>query len=175
MAAAGIAALRGLTFSPFGTVLRALRDSPLRAEAVGIGRRSTQWLAFVLAGGFAALAGALFAYLKGSVFPDSLGIPTSVDGLVMVLLGGIGTVSGSVVGAVVYKALSIWLVSQTDYSKLVLGLVIVVLVVAFPKGIVGSLGELPWRRKPSGTPDPSPDPSGAPDQAVRLASPEGAE
>ena len=177
IATAGIAALRVLTFSPFGTVLRALRDSPLRAEAVGIGRRSTQWLAFVVAGGFAALAGALFAYLKGSVFPDSLGIPTSVDGLVMVLLGGIGTVSGSVVGAVVYKALSIWLVSQTDYSKLVLGLVIVVLVVAFPKGIVGSLGDLPWRRKPYGTPDPSPAPSplDAQDQAVRLASPKGAE
>ena len=182
IAAAGIAALRVLAFSPFGTVLRASRDSPLRAEAVGIGRRSTQWLAFVLAGGFAALAGALFAFLKGSVFPDSLGIPTSVDGLVMVLLGGIGTVSGSVVGAVVYKALSIWLVSQTDYSKLVLGLVIVVLVVAFPKGIVGSLGELPWRRKPPGRqdPSPSPDPSGTPslgtpDPAPRLASPEGAE
>ncbi len=167
IAAAGIAALRVLTFSPFGTVLRAVRDSPLRAEAVGIGRRSTQWLAFVLAGGFAALAGALFAYLKGSVFPDSLGIPTSVDGLVMVLLGGIGTVSGSVVGAVVYKALSIWLVSQTDHSKLVLGLVIVVLVVAFPQGIVGQPCGPAWRA-PSGARSVRPGPG--PDQAARSHS-----
>ncbi len=146
-ASAGIGLLRILTFSPFGVALRALRDSPLRAESVGIDRRTTQWIAFALAGGLAALAGGLFAYLKGSVFPDVLGIPTSVDGLVMVLLGGIGTVSGSVVGAVVYKALSIWLVSQTD-AKLVLGLVIVVLVVAFPRGIVGSLEGLRSRWRP---------------------------
>ena len=57
----------------------------------------------------------------------------------MVLLGGVETVSGAVVGAIVYKALSIWLVSQTEWSKLVLGGIIVVIVVAFPKGIVGVL------------------------------------
>ncbi len=148
LAVAGIGLLRVLVFSPFGYGLRAVRDSQLRAEAVGIGRRGVQWAAFVVAGGFAALSGGLFAYLKGSVFPDSLAIPTSVDGLVMVLLGGIGTVSGGVAGAIVYKALSIWLVSQTDSSKLVLGTAIVLLVVALPHGIVGSLeGLLRPRRK----------------------------
>ena len=95
--------------------------------------------AFVIAGTVAGVGGALFAYLKGSVFPDSLGISLSVDALVMVLLGGVETVSGAIVGAIVYKALSIWLVSQTDWSKLVLGGFIVVIVVAFPKGIVGML------------------------------------
>ncbi len=145
---AGIAALRVLVFSPFGYGLRAVRDSQLRAEAVGIGSYRTRWLAFTVAGGFAALAGGLFAFLKGSVFPDTLGVSTSVDGLVMVLLGGIGTVSGSVVGAVVYKALSIWLVSRTDLSKLVLGLLIVGLVVAFPSGIGGLANRL-WARRPA--------------------------
>ena len=76
----------------------------------------------------AGLAGALFAFLKGSVFPDTMGVSTSIDGLVMVLLGGVETVSGPIVGAVVYKPLSIWLISHTDYSKLVLGLVIIALV-----------------------------------------------
>jgi branched-chain amino acid transport system permease protein len=57
----------------------------------------------------------------------------------MVLLGGVETVSGGVVGAIVYKALNIWLVSQTDLSKLVLGAFIVLIVVAFPRGIVGTL------------------------------------
>ncbi|NNM72194.1 ABC transporter permease subunit [Enterovirga aerilata] len=142
LAAAGVAAIRAIVFSPFGYALRAVRDSALRAEAIGIGRRGVQWTAFVIAGGFAALAGALFAFLKGSVFPDNLGIPLSVDGLVMVLLGGVETVSGAVVGALVYRALSVVLMSQTDYSKLVLGLFIVVLVVAFPRGIVGSLQAL---------------------------------
>ena len=75
-----------------------------------------------------------------------LGIPLSVDALVMVLLGGVETVSGAVVGAIVYKALSIWLVSQTDWSKLVLGGFIVLIVVAFPKGIVGAMGSIRHRR-----------------------------
>jgi branched-chain amino acid transport system permease protein len=69
----------------------------------------------------------------------------------MVLLGGVETISGAVVGAVVYKALSIWLVSQTDWSKLVLGAFIVLIVVAFPKGIVGvieSLRHRYWRASP---------------------------
>jgi branched-chain amino acid transport system permease protein len=145
VAALAVAALRIIVFSPFGFALRATRDSPLRSEAVGIDGKRIQWTAFVIAGTVAGIAGALFAYLKGSVFPDNLGISLSVDALVMVLLGGVETVSGAVVGAIVYKALSIWLVSQTDLSKLVLGAVIVLIVVAFPKGIVGML-ETIWNR-----------------------------
>ncbi len=152
IAVIGVAALRMLVFSPFGYVLRGVRDSELRAESIGLSRQRIQWSAFVIAGGFAALAGALFVFLKGSVFPDTLGIPLSVDGLVMVLLGGVGTVSGGVVGAIVYRALTIVLMSQTDYSKLVIGLVIVALVVLCPAGIVGSLDRLrslwPRRRNP---------------------------
>jgi branched-chain amino acid transport system permease protein len=136
-----------LTFSPFGFALRGVRDSTQRAEAIGIGRAGVQWAAFLVAGTMAGLAGALFAFLKGSVFPDNLGIPLSIDGLVMVLLGGIETASGAVIGAIVYKALAIWLVSQTDLSKLVLGGIIVLLVVAFPKGLVGFVEELRGRRR----------------------------
>lgn len=134
----GACLLRVIVLSPFGYSLRALRDSPMRAESIGIGRMAQQWFAFVLAGGFAGLAGVLFAYLKGSIFPDNLGIGFSIDGLVMVLLGGAETISGPLVGAVVYKALSIWLLSFTDLSKLALGGLIVALVVLFPRGILGS-------------------------------------
>jgi branched-chain amino acid transport system permease protein len=150
IAALSVAGLRIAVFSPFGFALRATRDSPLRGEAIGIDGKRIQWTAFVIAGTVAGVAGALFAYLKGSVFPDSLGISLSVDALVMVLLGGVETVSGAVVGAVVYKALSIWLVSQTDLSKLVLGGFIVLIVVVFPKGIVGTM-ETIWHRR-RGTP-----------------------
>ncbi|HLW93129.1 MAG TPA: ABC transporter permease [Roseiarcus sp.] len=143
LVAAGIAFLRVIVFSPFGYALRALRDSALRAEAIGLDRHRIQWIAFALAGAFAALAGALFAFLKGSVFPDNLGIPLSIDGLVMVLLGGVGTVSGGVVGALLYRWLSIFIVSQTDYSKLALGLLIVALVMLFPQGLLG--GVAAWR------------------------------
>lgn len=156
IATAGVAALRVLTFSPFGYALRSARDSVLRAEAIGIDRGRVQWMAFIIAGTFAGIAGSLFAFLKGSVFPENLAIPLSVDGLVMVLLGGIETVSGAVVGAIVYKALAIWLMSQTDLSKLILGAIIVALVVAFPKGIVGFAEEVRarWRdvRYKAGTP-----------------------
>jgi branched-chain amino acid transport system permease protein len=137
-AALGILALRTLIFSPFGYGLRAIRDSAMRADATGISRTRTQWIAFIIAGSIASVAGALFAFLKGSVFPDYLSISLSIDALVMVLLGGIETVSGAVAGAIVYKALSIWLMSVTDYSKLVLGAAIVAICVLFPKGIAGS-------------------------------------
>ena len=139
--------LRVIVFSPFGYALRATRDSGLRSEAIGIDGKRIQWTAFVIAGTVAGVAGALFAYLKGSVFPDSLGISLSVDALVMVLLGGVETVSGAVVGAIVFKALNIWLVSQTDLSKLVLGAIIVLIVVAFPKGIVGMIETIRTRRQ----------------------------
>jgi branched-chain amino acid transport system permease protein len=141
--------LRIAVFSPFGYALRATRDSALRSEAIGIDAKHIQWTAFVIAGTVAGIAGALFAYLKGSVFPDNLGISLSVDALVMVLLGGVETVSGAVIGAIVYKALNIWLVSQTDLSKLVLGAFIVLIVVVFPKGIVGMLEMFTQRRRAS--------------------------
>ncbi|MBN9041292.1 MAG: ABC transporter permease [Rhizobiales bacterium 62-47] len=140
--AVSVTLLRVLVFSPFGYALRATRDSGLRSEAIGLNSKRIQWTAFVIAGTFAGISGALFAYLKGSVFPDNAGIALSVDSLVMVLLGGVETVSGAVIGAIVYKALSIWLVSYTDLSKLVLGGFIVLIVVAFPKGIVGTFGSL---------------------------------
>jgi branched-chain amino acid transport system permease protein len=149
-AAIGVAALRWLIFSPFGYGLRAVRDSTLRAEAIGIGRTRTQWTAFAISGTAAGIAGALFAFLKGSVFPDYLSISISIDALVMVLLGGLETVSGAVLGAVVYKALSIWLMSVTNYSKLVLGAAIVVIVVLFPRGIAGTavaIGEALFSRR----------------------------
>jgi branched-chain amino acid transport system permease protein len=148
VAALAVGALRIAMFSPFGFALRATRDSPLRGEAIGIDGKRIQWTAFVIAGLVAGIGGALFAYLKGSVFPDVLGIPLSVDALVMVLLGGVETVSGAIVGAIVYKALSIWLISQTEWSKLVLGGFVVLIVVAFPRGIVGTVESI-WRRRPS--------------------------
>jgi branched-chain amino acid transport system permease protein len=151
VAALAVVALRIAVFSPFGFALRATRDSPLRGEAIGIDGKRIQWTAFVIAGTVAGVAGALFAYLKGSVFPDSLGISLSVDALVMVLLGGVETVSGAIVGAIIYKALSIWLVSQTDLSKLVLGGFIVLIVVAFPQGIVGMIDAIRYRRREAST------------------------
>jgi branched-chain amino acid transport system permease protein len=137
VAGTGIIMMRQFVFAPFGMGLRACRDSPLRAEAIGINRVGHQLLAFVLAGVFAGVGGALYTFLKGSVFPDVLAIPLSVDGLVMVLLGGVQTLTGPIVGAAVYETLQVFLSAWTDYWRLVIGVVVIALVVAFPRGIVG--------------------------------------
>jgi branched-chain amino acid transport system permease protein len=134
---AGILLLRRMIFSPFGLALRAGRDAPLRAEATGINLAALQWWAFTIAAGFAGLAGGLFAYAKGSVFPTYISISRSVDGLLMVLLGGVQTVSGPVIGAIAFVGLQEEIARATDLWRLFLGLVIIVLVLVFPQGIAG--------------------------------------
>jgi branched-chain amino acid transport system permease protein len=132
--------LRRLVFAPFGYSLRAVRDSPLRSDAVGMYGRRHQWAAFVVAGLLAGLAGGLSAFQRGSVFPNDLSIAMSIDGLVMVLLGGIQTLTGPIVGAAAYHILQAELLRHFEgHWRLILGAIIIVLVVAFPHGIVGSL------------------------------------
>jgi branched-chain amino acid transport system permease protein len=137
----GIALLWRALYAPFGYALRAGRDSPLRADAIGIDVRAWQWAAFTFAGLFAGLAGALYAFSKGSISPDTLSVTRSVDGLVMVLLGGMQTLTGPVWGA----ALFIWLQDAVargiDYWRAVIGGVILLLVLAFPQGVTGFLRE----------------------------------
>lgn len=137
IAIASLAALRRIALSPFGFALRAARDSELRADAIGIDSQRTRWLAFSVGGFVAGIAGALHVLHKGSVFPTTLSIPVSVDALIMVLLGGVQTLTGPIVGALAYHALSTELVRLTDHWRLFLGLTIVVLAIAFPDGIVG--------------------------------------
>ena len=148
LAGGAIWLLRRAAFAPFGYTLRAGRDSALRAEAIGIDVRRHQWLAFTLAGTCAGLAGGLYAFSKGSVFPTLMAVPVSVDALVMVLMGGIQTVTGPVVGAVVFQLLETEVMRLTEYWRLILGLIIIALVLAFPDGIVGFARRL-WSRGPS--------------------------
>ena len=99
--------LRRIMFAPFGMTLRACRDAPLRADAIGIDIRTHQWLAFTIAGTFAGLSGGILAFLKGTIDPTWLAIPQSIEGLVMVLLGGVQTLAGPIVGAAAYHGLEI--------------------------------------------------------------------
>jgi branched-chain amino acid transport system permease protein len=145
----GIAFLWRVLFSPFGYVLRAGRDSPLRAEAIGIDVRAFQWVAFVLAGTLAGLAGAVFAFSKGSISPSAISIGQSTDGLVMVLLGGVETLTGPVVGAAIFTWLRDLLARETDFWRAVLGLVILAIVLIFPQGLVGGLKALVAKWRPT--------------------------
>lgn len=140
----GILTLRHLMHSPFGYALRATRDSARQAEATGIHVKQIQWTAFILAGAFAGLAGGLFVFSKGSIFPDALDIATSFDALIVVFLGGVKTLSGGVVGAAFMEGAQEWLI-RFEYWRLVLGLVIIAVVIVAPDGIVGSLRRLAER------------------------------
>ena len=137
LSTAVVVLLRRGIYAPFGYTLRAARDSAARAAAVGIDVRTHRWLAFAIAGAAAGLAGGLFAFAKGSIDPTLIAIPMSVDFLVMTLLGGVQTVVGPVVGAAAYHSIRDVLMPLTDHWRLLLGLAIIAIVLALPRGIVG--------------------------------------
>src|SRR5262249_24763234 len=138
-AVAGVLLLRRFLFAPFGYALRAGRDSPLRAEAIGIHVKRVQWTGFAIAGAFAGVAGGLVAFAKGTISPDLAWVSRSIDGIVMVLLGGIQTLTGPIVGATAFSLLQDNIMRQTEFWRGLLGLVILLLVLAFPGGIVGGV------------------------------------
>jgi branched-chain amino acid transport system permease protein len=141
--ALALLALRQLVLAPTGYALRAARDSPVRAESTGINVRLYQWSIFVVSGLFAGLAGGLIAFAQGHVFPDELSISRSVDSLIMVLLGGLNTMSGPAVGALAYHLLQTQLIlAFQNVWRLILGVAIVALVIAFPSGIAGAVKQL---------------------------------
>ena len=147
LAVIGVLLLRRFLFAPFGYAMRAGRDSPLRAEAIGIDVKRVHWLAFAIAGAVCGVGGGIFAFAKGSISPETIGVGRSIDGLVMVLLGGIQTLTGPIVGASVYATLQDTIMRQTEFWRAMLGGIILLLVLAFPSGIVGALAKFAPRRK----------------------------
>jgi branched-chain amino acid transport system permease protein len=148
LAILGVLLLRRFLFAPFGYAMRAGRDSPLRAEAIGIDVKRVHWIGFTIAGAVCGMAGGIFAFAKGSISPETIDVSRSINGLVMVLLGGIQTLSGPIVGASVFAMLQDTIMRQTEYWRALLGGIILLLVLAFPDGIVGGLAKLAaaWRR-----------------------------
>ena len=148
---AGVLTLRRFLFAPFGYAMRAGRDSPLRAEAIGINVKRVHWIGFAIAGTFGGIAGGIFAFAKGTITPDVAWVSRSIDGMVMVLLGGIQTLSGPIIGATVFPLLQDTIMRQTAFWRGLLGIVILILVLVFPGGIAGALskGLAAWQRKPA--------------------------
>jgi branched-chain amino acid transport system permease protein len=142
LVALALASLAWLAQTPFGYALRAVRDSPLRAEASGVDARATQWGAFALAGAFAGLAGGLYAFSKGSISPETLAISRSVDALVMVLLGGLQSLAGPLLGAAAFIGLQDTLSRATEYWRACVGVAILLLVIVFPMGLGGGARRL---------------------------------
>jgi branched-chain amino acid transport system permease protein len=147
---AGVLLLRRFLFAPFGYAMRAGRDSPLRAEAIGINVKRVHWIGFAIAGTFAGIAGGIFAFAKGTISPDVAWVSRSIDAMVMVLLGGIQTLTGPIVGAAVFTVLQDNVMRQTTFWRGLLGAVILLLVLVFPGGIIGALSKrAAARRKPA--------------------------
>jgi branched-chain amino acid transport system permease protein len=143
-------ALRAIVDSPFGYALRSVRENPRRARFIGIDVRRHQLVAFVISGAFSGLAGGLFAFYNGSVFPDFAYFTKSFEPLVVALLGGVQSFFGPLAGAFGFKLLE-WLVSRQwpVYWPLFLGSIVIVVIVLLPSGFVGLVGGRPWRTRPS--------------------------
>ena len=137
--------MRRLLYAPFGYTLRAGRDSPLRAAAIGIDLTRHRWLAFAVSGAFAGLAGALFLFSKGSIFPTTLEIARSFDALLMVLFGGVQSLFGPIFGAAALTWLNDFF-SVLSYWRFLLGVTIIALVLLLPQGLAGFAGTRLGRR-----------------------------
>jgi branched-chain amino acid transport system permease protein len=134
-----------IVHSPFGKALQAIRDNETRARFVGISVRRYRWIAFIISGLFTGLAGILWVPLNGLTTPDILYWPFSGEIVFMTVLGGFRTFTGPIVGAVIFNYLKTYAVASTEYWQLLLGLVLVILVLALPAGIVGTLTRLAAR------------------------------
>jgi branched-chain amino acid transport system permease protein len=141
-----------IVHSPFGKALQAVRDNETRAEFVGVQVWHYRWVAFLISGIYTGLAGALWVPLNGLTTPDILHWTFSGKIVFFTVLGGFQTFFGPIVGAVIYNYLETYAVGHTVYWQMVLGIVLVVLVLALPAGIVGTVARLaPRFRKASAT------------------------
>ena len=125
--------------SPFGHVLIGIHENEARMEAVGYPVRRYKLLAFVLGGTLAGLAGSLYAQFSGSITPDALFWKTSGEALLMVILGGTGTLGGAVLGAAAFILLQSIVSTYTERWMLILGGIFILSVLFAPGGIVGAL------------------------------------
>lgn len=144
LAAIVFVGLKLLSDGKFGFSLRATRDHASRAAAIGIDVITQRWIAVMISGAIAGLAGGLYVFSKGSIFPDIAAIPQSVDALLMVLMGGLHATAGPIIGAGVFTLLEDTL-SRLPYWRALLGISIIGIAIIAPGGIGGALSNLVHR------------------------------
>ena len=130
-------ALRLLVASPFGKSLVGIRERELRMRILGYNTWLHKYIAYVIAGAFGGLAGVLWAHLNGIVSPSDLLLTSSVDVLLMVVLGGPGTLVGGLIGASMVVFLREYLATLVPWWQYVLGAVYVLTILYLPGGIMG--------------------------------------
>ncbi len=135
--AASLLAMYVLTRSPFGRSLVGIRERELRMRILGYNTWLHKYVAFIIAGGFGGLSGVLWAHTAGIVSPENVVITTSVDALLMVVLGGAGTLVGAVIGATIVFSLREFLSTLVPWWQYVLGAVYVLTILYLPEGLMG--------------------------------------
>ncbi len=135
-------AMAQIVKSPLGLSIRSVGQDRWRAEALGLAPRRVQLTVFVIASFFAGIAGTLFAVFQGSAFPDYAGLGFTLDALIMVVLGGLNSFWGGVVGAVILIQLEHWVLLITSHWELMLGLAVLVMVLVLPQGLTSVVGRL---------------------------------
>jgi branched-chain amino acid transport system permease protein len=141
----GVALLWRIINSPFGLLLRAARENSNRIAFVGANVRTIRLFAFVLAGALAGIAGTLFAIFNRIASPEMLHWSFSGKVILMTILGGSGVFAGPIVGAGIFFLLEHIITAYTSNWMIFLGIILVVLVLLFPAGVLGSLVNL-WKR-----------------------------
>ncbi len=149
MLLAGAFVALNLDKTPTGRAFRALHDSEVAAQVIGIDVAALKLRAFVIAAVYASLAGSMLAAMNGFITPDQAGFLHSVELVTMAVLGGLGSVLGGIVGAAVLVMLPQVLTVFQDYEHILLGLIIIVAMIFMRQGIVPSLASLIARRRPA--------------------------
>ncbi|WP_421842181.1 branched-chain amino acid ABC transporter permease [Marinobacter algicola] len=151
--------LRTLLRSPFGRVLFSINENEVRVQALGYNPLAYKLVAFVIAGTVSGYAGFLSATQYGFVNPVDVSWMLSAHTLFMVILGGMGTLFGAILGAFAFEGLHYWYSSMTIHWELLMGITVILMVLLLPKGIAGLLLQLDerWQRRRRGDePEPAP-------------------
>jgi branched-chain amino acid transport system permease protein len=147
--AVSLLAMYVLVRSPFGRSLMGIRERELRMKILGYNTWLHKYLAFIIAGGFGGLSGVLWAHTAGIVSPENVVLTTSVDALLMAVLGGAGTLVGGVIGAFIVFGLREYLSTLVPWWQYVLGGVYVLTILYLPTGLMGIPERIRQRRRMS--------------------------
>jgi branched-chain amino acid transport system permease protein len=133
--------------SPFGAILKTIRDNSLRTYFIGIPVKIYQLIIFVIAGTFAGLSGALMALFISGAYPDFTYWTKGAEPIFMILVGGMGSLLGPIIGAAIFNLLTAYITMYTHLYELIMGSVLVVFILSLKKGIVDHLLESRlWKR-----------------------------
>ncbi len=137
-----------LSNSKTGRAWRAIREDETAAEAMGVDSTLYKTLAFVIGSSFCGLAGGLYAFLIGFISPNDFGVMSSFIVYLYLVLGGLGSVAGAILGTIVLTILPEWLRAAAAFRMIIYGLALVIMVIFRPQGILGGL-ELSRGLRPS--------------------------